>query len=144
MFSLRSRLAWAKLQCIHSCWDSGELVSGGPVWRLLSQKCSDLEPTERLRLWASASCCLFFLNSPRLSLCGASVSELHFLMFWETQAYATFEACQAPPPTCPHIVCDGQMHSETPTSFGFVWSSPVKELTRVAGWLAHCSQNSGN
>lgn len=35
----------------------------------------------KLRTWATASCCLFFLNSPRASLYGASVTELHFLIF---------------------------------------------------------------
>lgn len=52
---------------------------------------------ERPRSWASASCGLFFLNSPRPSLPGASVTELHFLMFCEAQASVTFGACQHSP-----------------------------------------------
>lgn len=48
---------------------------------LRQEKAKGLGHTERPRIWASANYCLFFLNSPRPSLCGDSVTEPHFLMF---------------------------------------------------------------
>lgn len=91
--------------------------------------------TERLRIWTSASCCLFFLSCPRLSLYGASVTELHFLMFCEAPADdVTFGACQGPPPTYPHILCNGRCTQKLQPALALYDQASVEELTSVAGW----------
>lgn len=115
---------------------------------LREKKASSLEPPERLRTWASASCCLLFLNSPRPSLCVASVTEPYFLMFCEAQACVTFGDCQLLP-SHPHTG-SGRSEALRNSNQLHVIKPQWKSWPELLGWaqlcleLARCYQNPGN